>query len=524
MPNSLAFSVLVAVLSSTLLTNPIIVFAHAGHGDKFHSGSDSTPSLTPIKVDAQTSQRLGIKVELVKRQSLTTSIKANGQIETLPSQQAQVTTPIAEAKLVELLVKPGKLVKRGQPLAVVSSPELVSLRVESEEKLAQSRAELQQAQADLKLAQQNYHRLQKVAVAEIAQAQTQVAFAQEKYDKDQKLADAGALPQRNVLESQTQLAQAKAQLATANSSRDVIAAQNQLQHAQAAVELAQSRITLSKSIYKTRLQQLGIRGNDQGLITIAAPISGTVAHWEVSLGQSFSDAGDKLMTIVNDGQVFATANIYEKDLEQVKTGQKILVKVPSLPERTFTGRITIISSLVGETRVVPVKAEIINSEGLLKPGMFAQLEILTDQKSPNILAIPSAAVVEVNSKPQVYLQNSNAYQPLEVTLGQTFGDMVEVKTGLFEGDLIVTQRGPQLYAQSLRGGTEPKTQEHQHPPVNSKPTTPSLSLWLIAITGGSAIACLAFIIGAFWSHRRQFHVLPLINSQIDQEIYDNNTK
>ncbi len=68
-----------------------------------------------------------------------------------------------------------------------------------------------------------------------------------------------------------------------------------------------------------------------------------------------------------------------------------------------------------------------------------------------LLAIPSSAVVDANGKKLVYVQNGDAFQPVEVTLGQTSGDMVEVKTGLFEGDLAVTQRAPQLYAQSLRG-------------------------------------------------------------------------
>jgi membrane fusion protein, heavy metal efflux system len=500
MPNSLRSPAFLAVLSLFLLANPLVVVAHPGHGDEFHSGGDATPSVTPIQVDAQTSQRLGIKVEPVKRQPLAVSIKSTGQIETLPSQEAQVTTPIAGAKVVELLVEPGTVVKRGQPVAVVSSPELVSLRVESEEKLAQGRAELQQAQADLKLAQQNYHRFQEISAAEIAEAQTQIAFAQEKYSKDQELADAGALPQRNALESQTQLAQAKSQLATANSSRDVIAAQNQVQRAQAAVEVAKSRVSLSNNIYETRLQQLGIRGNAKGLVTITAPISGTVANREVTLGQSFQDAGDKLMTIVNDSRVFATANIYEKDLERLRSGQQILVRIASLPDRTFTGRITVIGSVVGgQTRVIPVKAEISNPGGILKPGMFAELEVLTDETSAPILTIPSSAVVEANNIKQVYIKNGNAYQPVEVTLSQTSGDMVEVKTGLFEGDLIVTQRAPQLYAQTLRSGNPSTTEEHEHTPVI---TTSSLPLSLIGISG-SAIACLAFITGAVWTHHRQ---------------------
>ncbi len=530
MPISVCSKSLIAIscfsttfLSFVLLVSPVVVFAHAGHGDEFQTGSEVT-TLSSIKVDAQTAKQLGIKVESVKRQRLNISIKATGQIETLPSRQAQVTTPISGAKVLELLAEPGTLVKKGQAIAVVSSPELVSLRVESQEKIAQAQADWQQAQADLKLAQQNRDRYEQIAAAEIVQAQTQVAFAQEKYDKDKQLAEAGALPQRNFLESQTQLAQAKAELTKANNRQDVIAAENQLKRAEAAVKVAKSRIDLSNTTYQTRLQQLGIRGNAKGLVTITAPIAGKVADREVTIGQSFEDAGGKLMTIVNDSRVFATANIYEKDLNKIRTNQQVIVKVAS-PNRTFTGRITVINSGVAdETRVVPVKAEIDNPDGVLKPGMFADLEVLGDQLSSAILAIPSSAVVEANGKQQVYLQNGNTYQPVEVSLGQTSGNMVEVKTGLFEGDLIVTQRAPQLYAQSLRGGSQPTKEEDTTVYSEVKTSNLQATPWLMVV-GGSAIATVAFAAGTFWSGRRRKSPLVLVgNSHLDTPVHDDQSQ
>ncbi|MCC5641783.1 efflux RND transporter periplasmic adaptor subunit [Nostoc sp. CHAB 5824] len=496
-----------------LLTSPAVVLAHAGHGNEFQGGSETTGATGSIQVDAQTAKRLGIKVEPVKRQQLAIGIKTTGQIETLPSQKVEVNTPISQAKVVELLVEPGVMVKKGQPVAVISSPELVEMRVNSQEKLAQGQGDLQQAQADLRLAQQNRDRYQQIAAAEIAQAQSQVAFAQEKFNQDQRLVNAGALPRRNALESETQLAQAKADLAKAASRRDVIEAENQLKRADSAVQVAKSRIQLSNSIYQTRLSQLGTRANAQGLVTVISPISGKVADREVTLGQSFEDAGGKLMTIIDGSRVFATANIYEKDLNQVRSGQQVSVKVASLPNRTFIGRITRIGSVVEEeTRVVPVQAELGNSGGVLKPGMFAELEVVTNQTSSGILAIKSAAVVEAKGKKQVYVQNGNAYQPVEVTLGQTSGDMVEVKTGLFEEDLIVTVRSPQLYAQSLRGDTKPKVDEHPETPRQT--TTEPVPLWLLG-AGGTALATVAFMGGAFWSSRRTNQLQLASSVQVD---------
>jgi cobalt-zinc-cadmium efflux system membrane fusion protein len=505
-----------AILSLILLTAPSVVLAHAGHGGhEFQGGNESTQSMGAIQVDAETAKRLGIKVEPVKRQQLAIGIKTTGQIETLPSKKVEVTAPIP-GKVVELLVEPGAAVKVGQPVAVVSAPDLVELRVNSLEKRAEAQAALQQAQADLRLAQQNLERQQQIATADIEQARIEVEVSREKYSRDQELANAGALPRRQMLESQAHLRAGEAQLTKATSRREVLEAENQLKRAQAAVEVAQTHIRLSDATYQTRLQQLGTRASEKGLVTVTAPISGTVADREVTLGQSFQDAGGKLMTIVNDNRVYATANIYEKDLDKVAKGQRVSVKVANLPdyprdtakgERTFQGQISFIGSAVeGETRVVPVKAELDNSDGQLKPGMFAELEVLTERTPTAILAIPTSAVVEANGKKQIYIQNGNAYQPVEVTLGQTSGDMVEVKTGLFEGDLVVTQRVPQLYAQSLRGGSaegksqqeKGKSKEQDSSSQNPKSKIQnSLPWWLVGTAGGVTIAA-----GAFWAGRR----------------------
>lgn len=495
------------LLSLLLLASPAIVLAHAGHGNEFHQDTEATPTTNSIQVDANTAKRLGIKIEPVQRQRLAIGIKTTGQIETLPSQKVEVTTPIPGAKVVELLVEPGASITKGQPVAVVTSPDLVTLRIESQEKLAQGQADLQQAEADLKLAQQNYQKYQQIADSEIAQAQSQVNFAQEKYNKDKQLVDDGALPRRNALESQTQLAQAKAELTKAKSRREVIEAENQLKRAQAAVQLAKSNINRSHTNYQTRLAQLGTIANAKGLVTITAPISGKVADREGTIGQTFNDAGGKLMTIVNDSRLFATANIYEKDLDRVRTGQKIILRVASLPELTFSGRISRIGTSVdGETQVVPVQAEVNNSLHQLKPGMFAELEVLTNQTSAGILAIPTSAVVDANGKKLVYLQNGNAFQAVEVTLGQTSGDIVEVKSGLFEGDMIVTQRAPQLYAQSLRGGSKSpsgdKQEAHTHTEGNQAKINLPVPLWLLGTGGVTLVGVTAFAAGSFWSGRR----------------------
>ncbi|TAE95134.1 MAG: efflux RND transporter periplasmic adaptor subunit, partial [Oscillatoriales cyanobacterium] len=289
------------------------------------------------------------------------------------------------------------------------------------------------------------------------------------------------LPMRELRDAQGKVAEVKAQLTKALSRREVLEAEAQLKGAKAALEVAQSRIRLSSSAYQARLQQLGTVANAQGLVTVVAPISGTVADREITPGESVNSAEKPLMSILNDSSVFATANI----------------------NRTFRGKISFIGSIVeGETRAVPVKALLDNPERILKPGMFAELEIFTDKTATNILAIPVSAVVEANGKQLVYVKNGDAFQAMEVALGKTSGDLVEIKSGLFEGDLIVTQRAPQLYAQSLRGGSKySKTEEKKEVKPTNFNSFP-VPLWA-GIGGGMAIASVTFAAGAFWGNRRK---------------------
>ncbi|MEG4942393.1 efflux RND transporter periplasmic adaptor subunit [Microcoleus sp. F4-D5] len=597
---SVTLSCVSLAILSLVLTPPNAVLAGAGHdhsgASEFQGGSEPTGT---VEIDAETAKLLEVKVERIAPRPLDIGIKTTGQIETLPNQRVEVTAPLT-AKVVELLVQPGTKVKAGQPLAVLSSPELVELRVNSQEKQADAQAALEKAQADLKLAkenlerqqtisnaeiaqartqlaaaqaqfnrdravisqrsvlkvaQENYRRQLQIAQAQIAQATTEVAVARERYDKDKMLVEQGALPRRQMLESQASLERAKAELAKATSSpevvqaesevkraevdlplrelrdsqakvaearallsrvetrREVLEAEAQLTRAQSDMDVAKSRLQLSNTTYQTRLQQLGTRADATGLITITAPISGTIADRSISIGQSLQDAGGKLMTIINDSGVLATANIYEKDLNKVKMGQRVRVKIASLPDRTFEGRITRIGSVVeGETRIVPVQAELTNPDGELKPGMFAELEVLTDQTSAPLLAVPFTAVVDANGKKLVYVQNGKTFQSAEVTLGQKSGDLVEVKSGLFEGDLVVTQRAPQLYAQSLRGGSKPKEDGHadgeeeksagKEVKTNSFPLPLSLPWWSVGVAGASVFGGAAFLSGAFWNRRQ----------------------
>jgi membrane fusion protein, heavy metal efflux system len=132
-------------------------------------------------------------------------------------------------------------------------------------------------------------------------------------------------------------------------------------------------------------------------------------------------------------------------------------------------------------------------------GMFAELEIVTTKTAEAVLAIPMSAVVEANGSNLVFVQNGNTFQPVEVVLGRTSGDYVEVDNGLYEGDAIATQRATQLYAQSLRGGSKP-TEPASTNPDEIKESSFSVPPWTMVL--GGAIAGGGIVAGAFWLGRR----------------------
>jgi membrane fusion protein, heavy metal efflux system len=500
------------LLAGLLLASPR-AWAHPGHGDHEFEAQGTAATPEAVQVDPVAGERMGIRVEPVNRQRLALGLKATGQIEALPNQQVRVTAPLA-GTVVRLLVQPGDLVQRGQAVAVLTSPDLAELRSAALDRQTEARGDMQQAEADLRLAQRNYDRQVQIASAAIQKAEAELKLAQERYDRDQELLAQGAVASRTVLESEAQLADAKAYLTEVQSRIAVSEAMAQLERAKSAVQVAQSQMQLSDDAYQTRLRQLAVQPNQDGLVTVVAPIAGTIADQAITSGESVEEAGTPLMSIVNGTGVWATANIYEKDLPQIAKGQPVSVRVAGV-DRTLNGTISYLGAAVqGEARVVPVRAELSNPDGQLKPGMFAELEILTGQTSEMVLSVPTAAIVNAGGQSLVYVKNGQNYEPVEVQLGRVDGDRTEITSGLFEGDQVVTQGAPLLYAQSLRGSNVQPPADAVEPaaePVAGNVRASNMLWW--AVGGGGALAVGTFLSGVVWANYRHRKVLASLPSQ-----------
>ena len=176
---------------------------------------------------------------------------------------------------------------------------------------------------------------------------------------------------------------------------------------------------------------------------ITAPIAGVVVDRQVGPGQYLqAGAGTPVFTIADPSSVWLLANVREADSALVRLGQAVEVRVLAYPKRWFKARVTYIAALLDPiTHRLPVRAEIDNRDGALKPEMFANFRILTGDvaQSP---AVPEAAVVYEGSAAHVWVVAGDgllAYRAIRT--GRNDAGLVEVLDGLKPGERIVTKGG-----------------------------------------------------------------------------------
>lgn len=473
-------------------------YGHAGHGNEFSGGATTDDTLPKgLLIDPAMVQRLGWRVEPVARRSLGVGLRVSGQIAALPGELTRVTAPVT-GRLLELRVKPGDRVRRGQVLAVLTSAELVTLRTEALDRELEARSAVDRARVNLAAAERNRQRQQAIAQAERQAASTQLAVARERFDRDQELASAGALPRRQALESRDRLADSEAGLAKAAGRIDLLQAETEWERARADLLAAENHLKLSATSYRARLAQLSARADRQGRAMVLAPSDGIVTQVSASAGETVEEATKDLLEIARLDRVLARAQVYEQDLARVRVGQPVTVRVAGQDDRPLTGRVTRIGTTIDpETRALPVEALLENPGGALKLGAFAMIDLTVGASQP-VLAVPSAAIVKEGGRAIVFVENGGQFQSTEVSVGASDGAWIEIQRGLFEGDQVVTQGATQLYAESRRSGSGGHAQKAALPaatvqnPAASKPSWQ----WLAAGLGaGLVIGAAGFWVG-----------------------------
>ena len=177
----------------------------------------------------------------------------------------------------------------------------------------------------------------------------------------------------------------------------------------ASVDLAKAQSSQSKA----RIDELRI---NLGNTIIRSPVTGFVSKRLVDPG-AFVSQNVPIVEVVDITSVRIVANVVERDLTELRTGDTTRVEVDAFPGELFTGRIARVSPVLDPaTRTAPIEIEIPNSAGSrLKPGMYARVNVTTGTKK-HALVVPATAVVDFGGRRGVFtpLNESAVFRALEL--------------------------------------------------------------------------------------------------------------
>jgi len=330
---------------------------------------------------------------VIERRDIASYVTAIGTVSAVTT--VEVGTQVS-GTIKEIYVDYNSAVKKGQMIALIDPTTFEAQVEQAKANLMQAKAALQKAKATLEDAQRNLNR-QKMLWDRDLIARSDLDSAQTNYD----LAVAG-----------------------------VSEAEANVYQAQAALKRAET---------------------DLGYTRIYSPVDGIVVSRDVDAGQTVAASFQTptLFTIAQDlTKMQIETNVDEADIGEVKEGLSVTFTVDAYPEAVFSGtikQVRIASSVVENVVTYPVIIDVANPDLMLKPGMTANVTIITDKKE-GVLAVPSAALRYRPSDYSgdtlrgkvIWVLEDGKPLPKEVKLGITDGAYVEILQGdLNEGQLVV---------------------------------------------------------------------------------------
>jgi membrane fusion protein, multidrug efflux system len=245
---------------------------------------------------------------------------------------------------------------------------------------------------------------------------------------DQLVAARGTLAQT---QASSALAQKNLERVTGLAPRGVVS-QQELQQAQTAVATAEAQEAAAKAqvaAYATRL----------GETQILSPLEGVVAARRLDPGALVGPtAGTSILSVARVDLLRAFVTVTERDVPQVKVGQKAHVEVDALGGKRIEGVVVRLApTLDPSTRTLDAEVQLDNAEGVLRPGMFGRGSIIVDVHA-QAPVIPATAFQSTNGKRFVFVLVGDKVQRREIATGVDEGTWLEVTKGLAVGDEVVT--------------------------------------------------------------------------------------
>ena len=294
---------------------------------------------------------------------------------TIEAWQKITLTPDVGGKIARILVNEGDRVGKGQVLAELDA-EAITLQ------LKQAEAAQAVAQASFNNAQTNVERMERLS--------KEKAVSDQQYEQVKLGYDS---------------------------------AKAQLEQAQAAVNLAQHSLDVS---------------------ILKAPFGGVIASRNAEVGDvinpmmgglSPGSAGG-VLTLVDFSRIKIKVDISGTDIARIQKGQAARLRVPTTPGREFNGTITVVNLAADpQTKKFGIEVSVDNPDQVLRPGTFGEI-ILEVQSHENALVVPQKAVLENR---YVFIVQDGKAAKKEITLGLQNTTMVEVSSGIVEGDVVIAE-------------------------------------------------------------------------------------
>lgn len=312
-------------------------------------------------------------------------------------------TPIREVRLVpkipgtvnQVHVSVGDAVTQGQTLITLDQRDVQNSARQAEAALSIAQAGLETARAGL------------------ASAEMQHSQALRDLERTQTLYAQGAMTQQQL--EQAEMAASETGLNTSRS-----------QVSQAEAQVHQARVALD--IASASLQDT----------VMVSPFTGTVVELNATAGELLSGQG-AAATIAQLDTMTLKTQVSEYLINRFIPGQEVTLRIPAAFNGVVTGVVNNIAPAPATgTMTYPMEIQVANPEGLIKSGMFAEVEIATETRK-NSLLIPSASVVVREGRTVVFLADGNRAVMKEVIVGIDNGDVTEIAYGLTAGDLVVYQ-------------------------------------------------------------------------------------
>lgn len=173
-------------------------------------------------------------------------------------------------------------------------------------------------------------------------------------------------------------------------------------------------------------------------LEIRAPYDGVVLEKLVTEGQRVM-AGDPLLRIADLRRVWVEAEVFERDLALVRIGQRVAVELEAFPGRPRVGSIVFLQPVVDpRTRTLRVRVELDNADRQLRPGMYATIRVRASATGA-VVHVPRSAVLSTGRRDIVFVRmDDGMLEPRDVVLGLASDDRVEIRSGLFAGEWVVS--------------------------------------------------------------------------------------